>query len=268
MPPLPTPPTAVSLTALSEGVSADDLGLQPSDLDLIKAGQPSSRATPSRAALARLRLAPHSRDSVSRDLARLAYAPLSRDFVSRCSFSRRSRAATLAPLSTTSSTSASCSGAWTSSTLSRASSGATRKPPSPSSTVQSSTPLVATRATPLCASCTCARPSITATPRSATSTRARTALTCLPRPCHHRSLGDTSTLSAKAPRSRSHDTTLEGCVGAGHRTTCVRSRAGRGAQPPTGARALYAALPGRAHYMQPPTWARARTSLCSTTLTS
>jgi hypothetical protein len=39
--PQPTPPPAVSLTALAEGVSADDLGLQPSDLDLIKAGQPS-----------------------------------------------------------------------------------------------------------------------------------------------------------------------------------------------------------------------------------
>jgi hypothetical protein len=46
MPPQPTPPLAVSLTALAEGVSADDLGLQPSDLDLIKAGQPSPRHQP------------------------------------------------------------------------------------------------------------------------------------------------------------------------------------------------------------------------------
>jgi hypothetical protein len=45
MQPLPTLPPAVSLTALAEGVRVDDLGLQPSDLNLIKAGQPSPAKT-------------------------------------------------------------------------------------------------------------------------------------------------------------------------------------------------------------------------------
>ena len=45
MTPLPTAPPAVSLTALAEGVSVADVGLQPSDLDLIKAGQPPPAKT-------------------------------------------------------------------------------------------------------------------------------------------------------------------------------------------------------------------------------